>query len=241
MNHVTSTPSRLNLDTSSPPLRSSSFFNISSLPELIPPPRPPPSPSSRNNLFDQDWSPITPNLRSRSSTAESRFSNDSKSTAPSTASSSRKSWMDIRAVAGGGGDHVKALPISFENTPTISGSLNSSEFDWPTTPPSSGSFHSSHSSARPLSLPTFNLPPSPPSPPQSASFSFSPRPQLPSSPSTATILPPTAGHSSNPLLDIRQAPSLRMSATSPYLLGEGRHASVYLASFTPRSSSTSTP
>jgi len=229
MGHATPLP-RLTVDTSSPPLRSSSFFNDSSLPDLLPPPRPPPSPSSRNNLFDQDWSPITPNLRSRSSTAESRFSSDSKSSAPSTvsAASSRKSWMDI-----GRGDHtVKCLP-TFDKTPVpISGhSRNSSEFDWPLTPPPSEPFHSRHTS-----LPVFNLPPSPPSPPQSDRFSFSPRPTLPSSPSTATILPSTAGHSSNPLLDTRQAPSLRMSATSPYLLGEGRHASVYLASFTPRSS-----
>ncbi|GAA5965296.1 hypothetical protein JCM3765_007154 [Sporobolomyces pararoseus] len=239
-------PPRLTLDISTPPpLRSSSFFDVTRLPELVsPPPRPTappvskPSPNSRNDLFDQDWSPVTPNIRSRSSTTESKFSVDST---PSPASSiGRKSWMDVRddvmIVKGSGSPTWEKTPVSDQNP--------SSDFNWPVTPPSpkpfllsrKASFHTRPSPPPPLPIVTF--PPSPTSPSQST---FSPRPALSPASSTTSVLPPTAGHSDNPLLDTRQAPTLRMSPTSNYLLGEGRHASVYLASFYPRSPSPASP
>jgi serine/threonine protein kinase len=44
----------------------------------------------------------------------------------------------------------------------------------------------------------------------------------------------TAGISDNPVLDSRQSPRVRLVPNSEYLLGEGRHASVYLSSYIPR-------
>ncbi|GAA5873088.1 hypothetical protein JCM16303_006935 [Sporobolomyces ruberrimus] len=227
MSRHEATPPRLTLDISTPSLRSSSFFSVSHhLPELIPPPRVSKPPTSRNDLFDQDWTPVTPNLRSRSSTAESRFSIESGT--PSPASTGRRSWMDMR-------DDVV---IVNEHTP-IPGQ-HSPEFNWPSSPPSPNQFlakkpgFQTRSPAPPPILPIVTFPPTPTSPSQST---FSPRPPLSPSSSSWSVLPPNAGHSDNPLLDTRQAPTLRFSPTSNYLLGEGRHASVYLASFSPRSPS----
>lgn len=47
------------------------------------------------------------------------------------------------------------------------------------------------------------------------------------------------GLSTNPVLDSRQSPRLRLQPTPDFLLGEGRHASVFLASFIPTSRSAS--
>ncbi|GAA6017579.1 hypothetical protein JCM11491_005290 [Sporobolomyces phaffii] len=220
-------PPRLTLDISTPPPRSSSLFSVSSLPDLVPPPPAPAKPrTSRNNLFDQDWSPITPNIRSRSSTAESQFSSTDESSTPSPASSGRKSWMDVK-------DNV--VIVNDASTP-IPGH-HGREFNWPLTPPPSITAKTTFPSRPPPPpLPIVTFPPSPTSPSHST---FSPRPPLSPSSSKSSVLPPTAGHSDNPLLDTRQAPSLRLSPTSSYLLGEGRHASVYLASFSPRSPSPS--
>ncbi|GAA5851640.1 hypothetical protein JCM3766R1_002014 [Sporobolomyces carnicolor] len=221
-----STP-RLTLDISPEPLRSSSFFDVTRLADLVPPP-PPASNSapSRNKLFDQDWSPVTPNIRSRSSTTESKFSTESGT--PSPASSGRRSWMDVP-------DDV--FIVKGPQTPV---SLSSRDANWPITPPSPNPFLTSAKAqpnlAPPSPLPIVTFPPSPTSPSHST---FSPRPPLSPASSDSAVLPPTAGHSDNPLLDTRQAPTLRFSPTSNYLLGEGRHASVYLASFTPRSPSPS--
>lgn len=44
---------------------------------------------------------------------------------------------------------------------------------------------------------------------------------------------PGAGHSTNPVLDSRINHRLRLQTTRDFLLGEGRHASVYLASWIP--------
>lgn len=52
-------------------------------------------------------------------------------------------------------------------------------------------------------------------------------PPSPQEPTLASI----AGQSSNPLLDSRQGPPVRLSPTREFILGEGRHASVYLASY----------
>jgi len=233
--HGTPPPPRLTLDISTPPLRSTSFFDVTRLPELIPPPPASKTPSSRNNLFDQDWSPVTPNLRSRSSTTESKFSVEST---PSPASSTgRRSWMDMK-------DDVVIVKGSYEKTPTLG--QHASEFNWPITPPSPNPFNASSrkipfqaypSPPAPLPPPTIPIVSFPPSPTSPSQSSFSPRPPLSPASSTSSVLPPTAGHSDNPLLDTRQAPTLRLSPTSNYLLGEGRHASVYLASFSPRSPS----
>ncbi|GAA5889420.1 hypothetical protein JCM5296_006356 [Sporobolomyces johnsonii] len=202
--HVPPSPPRLTLQIASPPLPSSSP-NLSS------------AKPSRNNLFDQDWAPITPHVRSRSSTAESRFSAESES--PRSAASSGRSWMDV-----GGASDKGTRPTtgsSIEKTPVPG--TQQDNFTWPVTPTSPLVSFPPPQPPRPP--PVFSLPPSPPSPYQS---NFSARDASQSS------LPPTAGHSDNPLLDTRQSPSLRLSPSPPYLLGEGRHATVYLASFTSR-------
>ncbi|GAA6064691.1 hypothetical protein JCM10212_002409 [Sporobolomyces blumeae] len=230
-----SPPPRLTLEIASPPLRSSSFWT-NDAPPLVPPPNP--AAASRNSLFEQDWSPVLPNVRSRSSSAESRFSSDSPITP-----GSRRSWMDARD-----GPAIAKSTTTAPSTTYAGGYLPEKtpipgrqgvDFSWPITPPSPPTHLTFRPSQAvpPRPLPAVTLPPSPPSPPSSSTFS--PRPSLPHLASSAA-LPPTAGHSDNPLLDTRQAPSLRLSPTSTYLLGEGRHASVYLASFAPRSSATTT-
>lgn len=49
------------------------------------------------------------------------------------------------------------------------------------------------------------------------------------------------GQSTNPVLDSRQSPRLRLQPTPDFLLGEGRHASVFLASFIPTTKSAPAP
>ncbi|GAA6056448.1 hypothetical protein JCM3770_007473 [Rhodotorula araucariae] len=141
--------------------------------------------------------------------------------------------------------------FTLDKTPVPGASSSEGGFKWPGTPPSPAA-----QPPRPFpSLPPLPppvpfvdvattsalIPPSSPSaastlspPPSSTRLGFPPRtPTAPSSPpDPSRTVPPTAGQSSNPLLDTRQSPSLRLSPTPPYLLGEGRHASVYLASFT---------
>ncbi|BGP25496.1 NIMA-related kinase 3 [Rhodotorula toruloides] len=221
----------------------------------------PPSPikPSRNSLFDLDWAPVTPHTRSRSSTTESQFS--ATSSAGTTASS--KSWMDVDISPPPSISHSSLPPPipSFTRSDTVKGwqawertpipGKRKDGFEW-TAPvalsPKGDSFRPPFTSvsltqaspsftkspppppplpAQPLSS---ILPPSPPSPVHSSSHSF------PSSlvGNESATLPPTAGHSSNPLLDTRQAPSLRLSPIPLYSLGEGRHATVYLASFVPQ-------
>ncbi|GAA5937088.1 hypothetical protein JCM3775_001951 [Rhodotorula graminis] len=265
-------PPRLAVHAASPrPPDSANVFSPT-LVDLAPPPKP-----SRNSLFDLDWgtlSPAPPPSRSRSSTAESQFSESSSATGASTtastaASSVRRNWMDvdyspplqssIPAPAGLAAtalvppsplDRSDTYKLRLDTTP-MPGAKGDAGFDWPLTPPSP-------TAQPPRPFPT--LPPFQPSPPFVAVTSLGHAPVPPASPSIASTaspplsstrpsfphrisstssnppdpcapLPPTAGHSSNPLLDTRRSPSLRMTPTPPYLLGEGRHATVYLASY----------
>ncbi|GAA5955969.1 hypothetical protein JCM21900_002634 [Sporobolomyces salmonicolor] len=206
--HDPPSPPRLTLQIASPPLPSSSPNSSAAKP-------------SRNNLFDQDWAPITPNVRSRSSTAESRFSAESESAG--SAASSGRSWMDARGESDEGARRTGRTSVEKTSMP----GTQRDDFTWPITPTSPPvSFHPPRPPRPP---PVFSLPPSPPSPDQPTNF-----PARNASHSDQPSLPPTAGHSDNPLLDTRQSPSLRLSPSPPYLLGEGRHATVYLASFTSR-------
>ncbi|GAA5847447.1 hypothetical protein JCM9279_000485 [Rhodotorula babjevae] len=147
-------------------------------------------------------------------------------------------------------DRSDTYKLRLDTTP-VPGAKCEAGFDWPLTPPSP-------TAQPPRPFPTF--PPFQPSPPFVAVTSLGHAPAPPSSPSIASTaspplsstrpsfphrisstssnppdpcapLPPTAGHSSNPLLDTRRSPALRMAPTPPYLLGEGRHATVYLASY----------
>ncbi|GAA5824366.1 hypothetical protein JCM11251_000391 [Rhodosporidiobolus azoricus] len=140
---------------------------------------------------------------------------------------------------------VSSLALSnppAEKTPLAHDSSRSSrtEYPWPLAPPSPFPVPSTPPiSSSVLSLPPPVSPPRPSAPHRTSTYKpLSPTastsssslafPTLPASPSIQ------AGKSSNPLLDTRQSPLLRLSPTQPYLLGEGRHASVYLASYLPR-------
>ena len=239
---------------------------VKSLPPAVPPVNPslsrpmnPPSPdcspsqtTSRNALFDVDWAPVTPNTRSRSSTVESRFS-----TASTSSSANRRSWMDVDPpTADKSLEMAQAPPFerretvtSFHDATPVVGSQNESGFEWlPQTPVSPMrrlpiSPHNSMPAFEPL--PSAASPLTPPPPPPSLSrpgpafpLTATSPPRPPSRPSPvdfpeSAALPATAGHSANPLLDTRRAPSLRLSPSPTYLLGEGRHANVYLASCEP--------
>lgn len=210
--------------------------------------------SSRNALFDLDWAPMTPNTRSRSSTVGSGTSSSSAGDAGEagvTRQPSRRSWMDI--------DPPSELPAPsappFERRETITGlqeatpvlgSKHESGFAWlPQSPvsPERHSFVVPRSTSPPPIPPLPSATSGPVTPPRGLSRQsqpvFPPTPVSPIRPASrpspvafpsSEALPPTAGHSANPLLDTRRAPSLRMSPSPPYLLGEGRHATVYLAS-----------
>ncbi|BGP49242.1 hypothetical protein JCM10450v2_005125 [Rhodotorula kratochvilovae] len=137
-----------------------------------------------------------------------------------------------------------------DKTP-VPGARGDGGFNWPVTPPSPAAQPPRPFPSLPplppavpfvdVSTPSSLVPPSSPSATSTLSppLSSSSRPGLPSRlsstpsspPDPSRTLPPTAGQSSNPLLDTRQSPSLRLSPTPAYLLGEGRHAAVYLASF----------
>lgn len=230
------------------------------------PPRPPSSAGtsskpSRNALFDVDWAPVTPNTRSRSSTVESRFSTTSSA---STSSLNRRSWMDVEPATQDAEDR-DPQPPPFERRETVTpfhdvtpvvGSKSESGFAWlPQTPvspmrglPASANasmpmFDPLPSAASPLTPP----PPPPPMPPLSRPEGvFPPTPISPARPPSrpspvefpeSVALPATAGHSANPLLDTRRAPRVQLSPSPTYLLGEGRHANVYLASCEPSKAS----
>lgn len=232
------------------PLVSPSFDRPANPPS--PADRSAPQTTSRNALFDVDWAPVTPNTRSRSSTVESRFS-----TASTSSTANRRSWMDVDpATADGGLENVQAPPFerrdtltSFHDATPVVGSKNESGFEWlPQTPVSPMrrvpiSPQNSMPAFEPLPSAASPLTPPPPPPslarpgPASPPTPTSP-PRPPSRPSPVAFpesvaLPATAGHSANPLLDTRRAPSLRLSPSPTYLLGEGRHANVYLASCEP--------
>ncbi|BGO92344.1 hypothetical protein NBRC10512_002021 [Rhodotorula toruloides] len=252
-------PPRLTLQIASPLASTSSIFSSASCgaSDYVKPPSP--IKPSRNSLFDLDWAPVTPHTRSRSSTTESQFS--ATSSAGTTASS--KSWMDVDVSPPPSISHSSLPPPiptfsrsdtargwqAWEQTPVPGKSEGGFEWTAQAAPATQGGVlgppftsvplpQASPSLAEPPrpppSLPAQSfssiVPPSPPSPSHSSSYSF---PSSFANDESGT-LPPTAGHSSNPLLDTRRAPPLRLSPTPLYSLGEGRHATVYLASFVPQ-------
>ncbi|PRQ76582.1 hypothetical protein AAT19DRAFT_12000 [Rhodotorula toruloides] len=252
-------PPRLTLQIASPLASTSSTFISASCGTSDYAKPPSPIKPSRNSLFDLDWAPVTPHTRSRSSTTESQFS--ATSSAGTTASS--KSWMDVDISPPPSISHSSLPPPipTFSRSDTAKGwqawertpvpGKSEGGFEWtaqaasapqenvlgpPFTsvplPQASPSLAEPPRPPPPLPARTFSsiLPPSPPSPIHSSSYSFPPSFAYDES----GILPPTAGHSSNPLLDTRQAPPLRLSPIPLYSLGEGRHATVYLASFVPQ-------
>ncbi|GAA6005899.1 hypothetical protein JCM10207_007267 [Rhodosporidiobolus poonsookiae] len=273
------TPHLASTSTLFPPPPSPPLSEPSSVPKT------PTTPASKNDLFDRDWTAVSPHVsspaRSRSSTAESRWSVTSSVSGAGSAGGgarepapgaepvkrkSRKSWMDVDvapapappaapvplvfpALGTGLGAPVQ-LSAGLEKTP-VPLAAHDSEFAWPLTPPSPV-FPSSASTASvepapvpPSPLPTSLSPASPPRPrlaPRTSTVRSPPRsvPPSPSSPHASTsalpTLPPSAGKSPNPLLDTRHAPRVRMRPQGAYLLGEGRHASVYVAAFLPRRS-----
>lgn len=153
-----------------------------------------------------------------------------------------------------------SLPVSLSSTPTQSQSTTKSRndlfaLDWSPVTPNLAKGPLPPPSLAPLTIPPrptretlLILPPTPPidshylqppstSSPKSRPYTpFPPRPSL--QPARPREPPPDdeAGSSSNPILDTRQSPRLRLSPTKDYHLGEGRHASVYLASYIPPSS-----
>lgn len=230
----------------SPPTQRNPPNTASALP--LPPPIPtagtssnPAQSVSRNSLFDVDWAPVTPNTRSRSSTIESTASQDDQG---------RQSWLDkgpFRPARSTAPPFERRDTVTPYQAPTpVMGSKHDSGFEWlphspispqrSATPPlasqappfgPAGAALPTPRTPSPQALPVLAFPPTPNSPPRPPS-----RPSPVEFPSSEA-LPPSAGHSSNPLLDTRRAPSLRMSPTPTFLLGEGRHASVYLASCEP--------
>ncbi|GAA5868728.1 hypothetical protein JCM3774_003639 [Rhodotorula dairenensis] len=210
------------------------------------------SKTSRNALFDVDWAPVTPNTRSRSSTIESR------SSTASNGSLNRRSRMDIEPdtqAAGAGGPYPppferRETVTSFHDVTPLVGSKTDNGFEWlPQTPvsPMRGLPASNHASMPifdplPSAATPLTPPPAPPPPLSRPGPAFPPTPISPARPPSrpspvefpdSDALPATAGHSANPLLDTRRAPSVRLSPSPTYLLGEGRHANVYLASCEP--------
>lgn len=174
---------------------------------------------SRNDLFSFDWSPGTPNIVSRTSTPP-------VASPPVGIPSPRPHWHwrnGQREKEAQARDEIK----------------QSSGFDLPLTPPSpevSGPVARRLSFGRDsefgLQISTQQLDLSAYTPPDELDSAEQARRRH----QGTGPLAPTAGISDNPVLDSRQSPRLRLVPISEYLLGEGRHASVYLASFVARNS-----
>lgn len=192
---------------------------------------PEPKKESRNSLFSLDWSPVTPNIPSRSSTPP-------VPTTPLDIPVRRPSWRVQERER----ELLQARRISVDSG------------DRPYTPPSpKGSPSPASSTTKPFSL--SGPPPSIAPPSTRSTVTMEDFPRTPTSPeffhsesgrvevrsggaaaaSTSSAHGP--GISDNPVLDLRQSPRLRLVPAREYLLGEGRHANVYLASFLPRPSS----
>lgn len=171
-----------------------------------------PKKKSRNSLFSLDWSPVASNVPSRASTPPVTPTAPGRYRADSTITSCSISKRDT----------------SFRSSP-------------PLTPPSSGLLvgqgHAvDHSQPKGLGL-TTELPITPTSP----NFSLEKDVHAGGRDGGAAMMTTettAAGQSDNPVLDSRQAPRLRLETIKEYLLGEGRHASVYLGSI---ASSTDSP
>ena len=150
-------------------LRSDTPPPLPSMPATPPPPRT----TSRNDLFSVNWSPVTPNVSSRSA------------------------------------------------SPTLLPNLSIPPF-----------------SSQPSGY-TTSLPPSPPSSDLAYSRQRRPSCELPITPTSPTCSsdfpPPITIPVEDRWLDPASSPTLRLSTAREFQLGEGRHASVFLASYRPPS------
>ncbi|GAA5976034.1 hypothetical protein JCM11641_003264 [Rhodosporidiobolus odoratus] len=213
--------------------------------------------NSKNDLFGLSWKPVLPpppppppasssGGRSRSSTAESSWSISSSSEG----SSSRKSWLEPSPPLstglsppprlGGLAIDTSLSSPGLDRTPNPklpSAGAAQDGYGWPLTPPSPAFPSVPTAPPIPFSVPSLPLAPPRPALMSRTSTATPPSPVSAASSRDAALPPTTAGVSNNPLLDTKSAPPLRLSPTPPYLLGEGRHASVYLASFLPRPAS----
>ncbi|KAM0789613.1 hypothetical protein ACM66B_000419 [Microbotryomycetes sp. NB124-2] len=193
--------------------------------------------SSRNDLFSFDWSPVTPNVASRSPTPSTGTIHNPL-TDSAIISPPRMNWRAQereRALEARASKQQAAVNESVQRLPPTPPSPNEpfQQRVWPD--PSAAPL-----TPWPLMTPTLShheyhfgqtMPITYPSPENGSQAPSKPPMRSRSSGSFST----TAGISDNPLLDSRRAPRLRMMPNRDYLLGEGRHATVYLASF--RSSS----
>ncbi|KAK4054325.1 hypothetical protein OIO90_003558 [Microbotryomycetes sp. JL221] len=222
---------------------------------------------SRNDLFSFDWSPLTPNVASRSSTPPtvnvkpSLFSSSEAalSIRPEldNAKQTKPSWRTEERER-----ELKERQIKLAQQSTAS---NGDSLQLPPTPPSPADQLGGHVWPDPSALPPpamtpwplftpgsrvhqmNRLPMSPVSPEPSSSTPTNARPTMiehrSNSSSTGSahgsFTTTTAGISDNPVLDSRQAPQVRLMPNRDYSLGEGRHATVYLASFLKRTESLS--
>lgn len=181
----------------------------------LPPPPPststPPNGKSRNDLFSFDWKvPMMPNL-SRAGTPD-RFNRTGASLASPASPGPPRISIEIPP------------PSAFLPEPPFSPRYNPNATPRPSLP--------------------YLLPPIATSP-TSHFFDLSLSPTHPTFPTPRPVsiapevasrgeqLAAGAGTSTNPILDSRQSPRLRMIPTRDYMLGEGRHASVYLCSYAP--------
>lgn len=175
---------------------------------------------SRNDLFSFDWSPILPNVTSRAATPTEQ---QSKST--------------------------RTPPRISIDIPTPSLAI----LDFPLPPPSPTNLQPSPYHALPLS-PTSKthsllntstshsiVPPPPLNSPTRSSPSTPAPVYSPMSIDQPAYTPSESEPTSmDPILDSRKGPRLRLSPTREYFLGEGRHATVFLASFIPPQPSSTT-
>ncbi|KAK4054108.1 hypothetical protein OIV83_001133 [Microbotryomycetes sp. JL201] len=219
---------------------------MSTVPFPTTPEQPPPTAkkSSRNDLFSLNWSPVTPHVASRSPTPSTSTERSALDTFVSSARGTQPQRMNWRAE-----EREKELQARLERQQLAS---NSNGPRLPPTPPSpSEPFHPqiwpnpSAGSLTPWPLIAPGQPhysssfgqatPITPISPEQRPHSSPPKP--PFRARTSGSFSTTAGISDNPLLDSRRAPRLRLMPNRDYSLGEGRHATVYLASFRPPSSS----
>lgn len=198
------------------------------LAETAPAPSTPASKNgSRNDLFSFDWSPVMPNVIS------------SRSATPTKPDKSTRTPPRISI-------DIPTPSLAILDLPLPPPSPHSLQPTAPYTPPVSphtrplsptSKTHSllntsvSHSISPPPSLASPNRSSFPISPPIQSHDLLEPTPPPP--------IPYEGGQDSiDPILDSRRRLRLRLSPTREYFLGEGRHATVFLASFMTESSST---
>ncbi|ORY89601.1 kinase-like domain-containing protein [Leucosporidium creatinivorum] len=199
------------------------------------PQTPEPKKPSRNNLFSLDWAPVTPNVPSRSSTPPVPSTPlDIPSPRPSWRAQERERELQ----------HARRISVDSGDRPFTPPSPKGPQ---PPPPPASSTTKRPSFSSAPVGQPSI-------APPTNRAATRQELPHTPTSPeffhgesgrvevrSGGAAASSSSAHgpgiSDNPVLDLRQSPRLRLIPAREYLLGEGRHAIVYLGSFIPRPSS----